>query len=312
MFYKALKKKNKADEQTKEHVDTIVAVHNTMNEETWKQILQYEALYYEKEFEEIERKIAIVKEVVEDGLFTLPLSVEDVIENVKRDCAPRLISFLGKPTAKSPKSLFQRYIMGNKGHFDRHDWVVQRRLFIYTNVVFTSEQRYVIDYYYDDKKGISDEKPKHLHDARAVKSIKIDARPAVDSFESAWHRIKYFFMKKTDSLPDYSLLQIKPVVETPTKEQVEEKRQTLTVEEFKKQGSQIKESCKEKFKALDECVSELDCSQKSLELMFCMANVVCKRTAIELQQSNEADFEEKLENVEKCLSNYETVVSTLK
>ena len=40
----------------------------------------------------------------------------------------------------------------------------------------------MIDFYYDEAKGKEDESP-GLHDIHAVKSISIDARPAIDSFQ---------------------------------------------------------------------------------------------------------------------------------
>ena len=56
--------------------------------------------------------------------------------------------------------------------FDRHDWYVKRG---------DKEVRYVIDYYYDEDAGEMDQVPTELHDFSSVKSITVDARPAIDS-----------------------------------------------------------------------------------------------------------------------------------
>ena len=45
MFYNSLKRKGKGDDINEADVDVIVAIHNNMNERTWKQILKWESLY---------------------------------------------------------------------------------------------------------------------------------------------------------------------------------------------------------------------------------------------------------------------------
>ncbi|KAH9852119.1 cytochrome c and c1 heme-lyase [Lenzites betulinus] len=107
-FYNALVRKGW--ETPEEHVETMVQIHNFLNEEAWQEILKWEKK--------------------ED-----PSNVE-----------PQLARFKGRPGELSPKArfwLFAGWLLptrfNNEPPFDRHDWVVRRR--------DGEEVRYVIDYY---------------------------------------------------------------------------------------------------------------------------------------------------------------------
>ena len=67
----------------------IVSVHNTVNQQVWRQIMRYEK-YHEKE------------------------------------CAtPKLLRFQGRPTDLSPKAYLQSMV-GYSAPYDRHDWIIDR------------------------------------------------------------------------------------------------------------------------------------------------------------------------------------------
>ncbi|XP_043266736.1 holocytochrome c-type synthase [Venturia canescens] len=86
-----------------------------------------------------------------------------------RECGnPKLKSFGGKAKDFSPRARI-RYWMGYELPFDRHDWIVDR---------CGKEVRYVIDYY---DGGAVDEK---------YKFALLDVRPAMDSFDNVWDRMK--------------------------------------------------------------------------------------------------------------------------
>lgn len=91
MFWNALVRKNKSDGANEVDIDTVVAIHNNMNENTWKKVLSWEALH--------------------------PVDGEG--------CEPKLLRFLGKPDDLSPKAYFKT-LLGHPYPFDRHDWVVDR------------------------------------------------------------------------------------------------------------------------------------------------------------------------------------------
>ncbi|XP_046479828.1 holocytochrome c-type synthase [Neodiprion pinetum] len=86
-----------------------------------------------------------------------------------RECGnPRLRSFGGNATKYSPRARI-RHWMGYELPFDRHDWIVDR---------CGKDVRYVIDYY---DGGDVDEK---------YTFALLDVRPAMDSLDNIWDRMK--------------------------------------------------------------------------------------------------------------------------
>ncbi len=72
-------------------MESVVRIHNSMNEATWLKVLEWEKLH--------------------------------PIEGEGRE--PRLLRFLGRPDELSPKAQLKT-IVGHAAPFDRHDWIVDR------------------------------------------------------------------------------------------------------------------------------------------------------------------------------------------
>jgi len=99
-----------------------------------------------------------------------------------RECQkPKLKSFGGKASDYSPRALFRHYVMGYPLPFDRHDWIVDR---------CGKDVRYIIDYY---DGGVVDE-----HFKFAI----LDVRPALDSIDNVWDRMKVFYLRRKYELLD--------------------------------------------------------------------------------------------------------------
>lgn len=109
----------------------LVDIHNAVNEQTWVRIVR-----------------------LEKTLFP--------------GAHPRLVSFVGRPGALSPRALANWALRGCVLPFDRHDWAVQRP--------DGSVARYVIDYYA----------------GRGDAAVHIDARPAIDRPADVLHRVRLF------------------------------------------------------------------------------------------------------------------------
>ena len=124
-----------------DQVPVIVDIHNAVNEEAWRRIIEWE-----REHEEFSS--------CSEG--------------------PRLVRFVGRPGSRSPKSLLLEVFNGRVAPFDRHDWLIER--------CGGKRVRYVVDFY--------DGKPK-----AGIKAVPIcvDARPALDDFESLKVRLKKWF-----------------------------------------------------------------------------------------------------------------------
>ena len=98
-------------------VCSVVAIHNTVNERAWRQVLAWEALH--------DRRVR--RQCRQGRDLSRPFSA----------AAPRLVRFVGRPQDFSPKARLLN-LLGYKLPFDRHDWVVDRE---------GRQVRYVIDFY---------------------------------------------------------------------------------------------------------------------------------------------------------------------
>ncbi|DBA70340.1 hypothetical protein WJX79_008096 [Trebouxia sp. C0005] len=89
MFYNSLKRKGKGSDVEEADMEAVVHAHNTMNELTWRRVLEWEALHH------------------------------DTCGN------PKLLRFMGKPHDLSPMARLMGW-NGGPMPFDRHDWFVDR------------------------------------------------------------------------------------------------------------------------------------------------------------------------------------------
>lgn len=87
MFYNALERKGKA--VPVDAIDTMLAVHNYLNEAVWRQVEEKEKFLYPK-------------------------------------CTPKLKRFMGRPDDLSPTAWWHVKVRGGETPFDRHDWIVDR------------------------------------------------------------------------------------------------------------------------------------------------------------------------------------------
>lgn len=94
---------------------------------------------------------------------------------------PRLQRFLGRPERLTPKAAWRAYVLGYARPFDRHDWYVER--------ADGTIARYVIDYYGGRSEWETLTAAANDHRGQAPPSFFIDARPAIDSWSSAYERV---------------------------------------------------------------------------------------------------------------------------
>ena len=154
-MYNAMVRKGKIDPNTGEEVpedavESMVFVHNFLNEGCWQEILDWEKKYSQQ-----------------------------------TEMEPKLLQFMGKPSQLSPRArwfsilgtLFPSKFSGDLP-FDRHDWIVLRPdpTSSDTKNPGFKQVRYVIDFYSgpDDEEGLP--------------TFNLDVRPALDSFTSAKDR----------------------------------------------------------------------------------------------------------------------------
>jgi len=89
MFFNALHRKGK--ETDPRDVESMLAVHNWLNESVWDEILKWEHPH-----------------------------------KPSCPCGPTLKRFMGRPADLSPRAWFYTHILRGPAPFDRHDWTVDR------------------------------------------------------------------------------------------------------------------------------------------------------------------------------------------
>ncbi|KAG5355038.1 Cytochrome c heme lyase [Yarrowia sp. B02] len=148
-MYNAMLRKG-GGEIPEDAVESMVDVHNFLNEGAWVEICDWERKYSEK-----------------------------------TDVEPRLMKFQGRPNDISPRAQMIQVLgkvfpatFGSAAPFDRHDWTVLRAVDPAATETDTKwkEVRYVIDYYAGDDEGDSP-------------TFVLDVRPALDSPGAAYDRV---------------------------------------------------------------------------------------------------------------------------
>ncbi|CCU82047.1 unnamed protein product [Blumeria hordei] len=142
-MYNALLRKGYTDTDANS-VESMVSVHNFLNEGAWAEILEWERKFGKGLMKGLELSINNRKNVESSS-------------NEEDSPQPSLISFVGRPKDMTPKATLFQLLgkiyptrFGTDPPFDRHDWYVQRE--------FNGKRkqiRYVIDYYAgpDDSNG---------------------------------------------------------------------------------------------------------------------------------------------------------------
>ncbi|SMN21502.1 similar to Saccharomyces cerevisiae YAL039C CYC3 Cytochrome c heme lyase (holocytochrome c synthase) [Maudiozyma saulgeensis] len=174
-MYNAMVRKGKIDSTDKDEVDenaieSMVEVHNFLNESCWYEVLDWEKQYTNE-------------------------------TNVQ----PKLLRFMGKPGVLSPRARLHYYMsyifpshFARELPFDRHDWVILRGDPNSNDSEYPGYRRvrYVLDFY-----GGPD-------DPNGFPTFSVDVRPALDNIGNAKDRFehltnnitkKYFTEKSTSS-----------------------------------------------------------------------------------------------------------------
>ena len=265
MFWNSINRKKKVGDTTEGDIDIVVAIHNNMNETTWKKVVEWEAVR---------------------------TSAMSLSPSSQPSEAPKLLKFLGRPMDLSPKARLKS-LFGYPLPFDRHDWVVERPS--------GASVRYVIDYYHDDRRSITVD-PKtglpSMHDPTAVQSILVDVRPSCDDGPSALF-LRGFAMPLYRILgwTNFAPLPFMPTADlraqrgesqktwegiiasaSATSDPTPEQLPPLSSSDMSKLSANlasIKKDCAKAQDAVSKCASDVDCAKKALSLQLCMAKVAC-------------------------------------
>lgn len=170
-MYNALLRKGYEDTPA-EAVESMVAVHNFLNEGAWAEIIDWESRF-SKGLSEGWTRCSNGPE------YLFKCQMKDHMD-IDETTGPQLVRFMGRPGDLTPKARMlqvagwmwpSRY--SSQPPFDRHDWFVKRRLPDGT----TREVRYVIDYYEGPPEPTGEP------------VFYLDVRPAVDGPTAAVERM---------------------------------------------------------------------------------------------------------------------------
>lgn len=175
-MYNALLRKGYNDTPA-EHVESMVAVHNFLNEGAWEEIKGWEGRFASGLLAGWKR-CAKGEEGYERQVMLETLRRSRTQEDEPDQ--PSLMRFTGRPTEMTPKARMMQFMskiypseFPDNPPFDRHDWFVQRVM----PGGRTKEVRYVIDYYSGPPEPTGEP------------VFYLDVRPAVDGPTSACERM---------------------------------------------------------------------------------------------------------------------------
>eukprot|EP00979_Chaetoceros_neogracilis_P017612 scaffold10260_cov266-Chaetoceros_neogracile.AAC.25 len=320
MFYNSLSRKNKLGDTEESDIESVVAIHNNMNEKTWAKVMEWEQV---------------------------------LCPDAAKEGGSKLLKFLGRPSDLSPKATVKNMVFGHPLPFDRHDWTIQRP--DGTKVVYVIDY-YVDETKADDSEGSGFP---NMHDRDAIESILVDVRPAADSVENIIGRaVTMPYARRIEKTTKFDPMPILPTKEM--KEQIGESEKVWeniqrSVEESKKpkqaksmilkpsdipndqkkdfnlditdkEAKNIAKSfvtmldnCKSTQELVNECKGEEECARVSLALTMCLAKVVCPIQQGAVAEALNADdfdpkdekaaeaysarFETALENMSICVTN---------
>lgn len=171
-MYNAMLRKGYTD-TPEDAVESMVAVHNFLNEGAWAEIVEWERRFG-KGLSHGWRECSKGEEGSQSGAM-LGTTWTD-----RETPAPRLVRFMGRPGDMTPKAQFLQAMgwawptkFGGEAPFDRHDWFVRRL----GPGGEEKEVRYVIDYYSGPPEPTGEP------------VFYLDVRPAVDTPSAAVARM---------------------------------------------------------------------------------------------------------------------------
>ena len=273
IFYNALKRKGKADDVTENDMGAVVAVHNSMNEQTWQKLLLWERTFH-----------------------------GESVENLK------LVRFMGRPHDLSPKARFLSTVGLRPKPFDRHDWIVTRGddtpEVRYVIDYYYDESGQIGN----TNLPVVGDGGRSSRDDKGGRVIYVDVRPALDSVGSAFDRVRMFFNREQNEDQDDSNRTIDAsaaayVVKDPEAAAKEMRRK----QDALRKKDEIARSCRSFVRDLQECDSEDACNMALMGLKLCMAKHACDASVVRnfLDADDDASGEKAFAKVEACLKTYE-------
>ena len=281
MFFNALARKGKLGDTKEDEISSVVALHNNMNEKTWKKVLEWE-------------------------------------EATTSFSEPKLLKFLGRPKDLSPKAWLKHKLLGYPLPFDRHDWTILRTdgtTVRYVIDYYFDETRANQETGGMPKMDDMTATPSLLVDVRPAldgPSQLLDR--AVRMPYAKWSsltRYEYLPMWPTREMKDQvqeSMDVWKSIQARGAGGESNDERRELSDKEaqvLRKEIAQAASDCRAIQVKVDHCQSDDECKKASLDLTICMGKVLCplqhSTFAKALTETDEDKIEHTLERLGECV-----------
>jgi cytochrome c heme-lyase len=281
MFYNALVRKGKLGDTKEEDVESVVALHNNMNERTWRQVVAWERLAGEDD--------------------------------------PKLLKFIGKPSDLSPKARLKHWLFFHPLPFDRHDWTVQRAdgTTVRYLIDYYHDESQSSTEEGSGMPSLTDRIPSLLVDVRPALDSPQDLYQRAVIMPSALSSGKTDFeslpLAPSDSLGTM-LVDSMHVWDSIQRNKLEEDQQRHESESniSKKEATALAKTlhdsadkCRTSQQRMSKCISDKECQEASLDLTRCLGKLWCPLqhdALMEALAGGDADIEVALERLTGCVS----------
>ena len=278
MFYNALVKKGKGGGVQEADMESVVAIHNNMNEVTWRQVLQWEDIH-----------------------------------GAECKLPRKLVRFVGRPDELTPKATLKYYLGLASKPFDRHDWTVDR---CGTHVRYIIDYYDIKENHSDDRlpKTMSEEGavPSIYCDVRPAGDtvgqlmdrarMMLPGAPALDGRSSAEAGESHAAEAASSSASASTTAAAAAAASSPSSAD-----ESVVA---------VQNACADRFAALQACDSDQACAQAHIGLMLCIAQRVCAAEADAFtslrgrsDQASAAEAEARFGQLEACVSNWGATAS---
>lgn len=286
MFYNALARKGKLADTVEEDIESVVALHNNMNEKTWKKVLEWEK--------------------------TVCRSEE----------APKLLQFQGRPTDLSPKAAFKHYALGHPLPYDRHDWTVERQ--DGTTVRYVIDYYHDESRARDDPESALPDihnaaaSSSLLVDVRPAADGPVNIWNRVVTMPYARHVAGNASFKPLPMLPTATMKsQVKESVAVWQSIQAAANQRTpdvtllsnvseATAIELAQSFATMLTNCRKAQAAVDQCETEAGCARASIDLSLCLGKSLCPlqhEALVQRLNANDDDaIDDALSRVNDCVA----------
>jgi cytochrome c heme-lyase len=287
-FYNALSRKGKLGHETSEEdMESVVALHNNMNEKTWAQVVEWERQTY------------------------------------KADATPKLLKFMGRPHDLSPKATLKHYLLGHPLPYDRHDWTVLRD--DGSTVRYVIDYYYDETRAKDTEDSATPSKddreatPSLLVDVRPAMDgpLPFVARAVQMPYKLVTNQttFKPLPLRGTPEMKQQVAESIevwRSIQKARKPQELEEESNSDPMKLTKAEAEQIAlnfskvlKECRTQQARMRSCISEQDCAKASMDLTTCMGPILCpvqyKNLVKTLAETDDVKIEAALETLSACV-----------